>query len=170
MMRSIIFVAALSLAACGSVQAEDEMADLKEQAVNASPLVREVAASNTFFFCNDHPEPDRYHALCEACEVNLFPDKDLPFRADPDTDAPIVGVKGWATHYYHEYKPWGDDPKPRISATGERATKKFETKELTVEAVQTLFEDANMWCRARRKGEFLILKDEIESFIEGLPE
>lgn len=169
-MRFILALSALGLVACGSVEAEGDMADLKEQAVNASPLVREIAASNTFFFCKAHPEPDRYDALCEACEVNLFADKDLPFNANPDTDAPIVGVKGYATHFYHEYKPWGDDPKPRISATGERGTKKFETKELTVDAVQELFEDANMWCRARRKGEFLVLKDEIKPFIEGLPE
>lgn len=169
-MRFLLALSALGLVACGPTLAEGDMTDFKKQAVHASPLNREIAASNTFFFCKPHPEPDRYVALCEACDVNLYPDKDLPFNAPRDTDAPIVGVKGWATHSYHEYKPRGDNPKPRISATGERGTQQFKTRELTVDAVQTLFDDANMWCRARRKGEFLVLKDEIKPFIEGLSE
>lgn len=146
------------------------MADLKAQAVHSSHLTRDIAASNTFYFCGAHPEADRFDALCEACDVNLFADKDLPFNADPDTDAPVVGVKGWATHFYHEYKPWGDDLKPRISVTGERATQKFETSDLSAEAVEALFDEANAWCRSRREGEFQVLKNEIASFVEGLPQ
>ena len=146
------------------------MADLKAQAIHSSPLTRDIAASNTFYFCKRHPEADRFDALCEACDVNVFADKDLPFNADPDTNAPIVGVKGWATHFYHEYQPWGDDPKPRISVTGERATQKFETSDLSAEAVQALFDEANTWCRSRREGEFQVLKNEIASFVQGLPQ
>ena len=121
----------------------------------------------TFFSCDAHPNPDRYDAICEVCNVDVYPDKDLPFNADPDTEAPIVGVKGWATHYYHEFKPWGDDPEPRISSTGERASQKFETTSISIRAINVLFDEANAWCRERGDGEQTILKREVVAFVEG---
>lgn len=167
-MKRLGVTLAAALPACAA-SVDSGMDAYKAQAINASPLKREIAASTTFYFCKAHPEPDRYDALCEICNVDLYADKDLPFNADLDTDAPIVGVKGWATHIYHEYKPWGDDAAPRISATGERASQKFETDELNVQAIESLFEEANSWCRDRRKGEFQVQKNEIESFVGGLP-
>jgi hypothetical protein len=158
---------ALSLAACGSAGAESDMADFKAQAINHSPLQREIAASVTFYSCAEHPSAD-FDALCEVCNVDLYPDKNLAFNEDPDTEAPVMGVKGWATHFYHEYKPWGDDPEPRISSTGERASKKFETTSLSKRAINVLFDEANAWCQDRRDGEFQVLKDEVDAFVEGL--
>ena len=159
---------AAALPACAG-GADGAMEAYKAQAIGASPLIREIAASNTFYFCKPHPEPDRFVALCEVCNVDLYADKDLPFNADPDTDAPVIGVKGWATHFYHEFKPWDEGTEPRISVTGERATQKFETNELTTPAIEAVFEAANGWCQARRSGEFQILKNEIESFVGRLP-
>lgn len=171
-MRCLACLSVIGLAACTAAPEPDPMADLKDQAINASPLKREIAASNTFYSCKPHPEPDRYDAICEACAVDLYPDKNLAFNANPDTEAPIVGVKGWATHFYHEYKPWGGDPKPRISVTGERATQKFESDDLSAPAIREVFDDMNAWCMARRggTGEFHLLKDEIDVFVEGLPQ
>lgn len=168
-MRAAFALPVVGLAACAAAGGDDAMAAFKAQVIDASPLEREIAASNTFYFCKPHPEPDRYDAICEVCNVDLYADKDLPFNADPDTDAPIVGVKGWATHFYHEFKPWGDDPAPRVSVTGERATQKFETDQLDAASIGALFEAANDWCRSRRSGEFTLLKNEIESFVERLP-
>lgn len=167
MMRALLPLIGLGLVAC-AVSDQNQMADFKTQAIEASPLVREIAASNRFFFCKDHPQPDRFVAICEVCNVDFYPDKDLPFNADPDTEAPIIGVKGWATHFYHEFKPRDGDPKPRITVTGERATQRFETSDLTVEAIETLFASANEWCEARGAGEYRLLKNEISAFVEGL--
>ena len=166
-MRLVFALSALSLAACGTAGADASMAEFKEQAINQSPLNREIAASVTFYSCGEHPNAD-YDAICEVCNVDLYPDKNLAFNENPDTEAPIVGVKGWATHYYHEYKPWGDDPNPRISSTGERASKKFETTSLSKRAINVLFDEANVWCQDRRDGEFQVLKDEVDAFVEGL--
>lgn len=158
---------ALGLVACSNAVPAGAMLDWKDQAVNASPLVRQIAASNTFYFCDRHPEPERYDAICEACDVDLFVDKDLPVTADPDQAAPIVGLKVFATHFYHEYKPWGDDPKPRISVSGERASQTFRTKEVSAAAARDFFDQGNAWCRGRRDGEFHVLKDEIETYFSG---
>ena len=167
-MKALPLTLAAILPACAA-GADGGMEALKAQAINTSPLEREIAASNTFYFCKEHPNPARFVALCEACSVDFYANKDLPFNADPDTEAPIVGVKGWATHFYHEYKPWDDDPEPRITVTGERAYQKFETDDLTVSAIESLFDEANAWCQDRRAGEFQVLKNEIESFVGGLP-
>lgn len=158
---------ACTLGACSAVNASDNWSDFKAQAVGHSPLVREIAASNTFYRCSEHPDADAYDGLCEACDVGLYADKDLPATADPDQDAPIVGLKVFATHFYHEYKPWGDNPNPRISSTGERGTKTFRTSEVNALAARDLFEQANAWCQERRKGEFLVLKDEIDTYFAG---
>lgn len=160
-------IMSFGLVACTAAGADTSMESFKAQAVANAPLEREIAASVTFFSCDEHPNPDRFDAICEVCNVDFYPDKDLPFNADPDTDAPVVGVKGWATHYYHEFKPWGDDPEPRISVTGERASQKFETTSLSVRAINVLFDEANAWCRERGDGEQTILKREIEAFVEG---
>ncbi|MEM7330246.1 MAG: hypothetical protein AAF437_15995 [Pseudomonadota bacterium] len=167
-MKRLAIPLAAVLPACAAAGADDAMTALKQQALDVSPLKREIAASDTFFSCNAHPEPDRYDAICEICNVDLFPDKDLPFNADPETDAPVVGVKGWATHYYHEFKPRDGVPEPRISATGERASEKFETRDLSVAAIQALFDEANAWCKARGDGEFRLLKNDIVSFVDGV--
>ena len=167
MMRVGVSLVGVSIAACASA-GDDPMAGSKAQAVAGSPLVREIAASNRFYYCEEHPEPDRFVALCEVCNVDVYADKDLPFNADPDTDAPIVGVKGWATHFYHEFKPRDDDPTPRIAVTGERATQKFESSDLTVEAIEALFASADEWCQGRGTGEYRLLKNEIAAFVEGV--
>ncbi|MHA7900127.1 MAG: hypothetical protein ACX94B_09700 [Henriciella sp.] len=169
MRTALIGLPAMACAACGTTNEVGAMEDFKQQAINQSPYEREIAASTTFYFCADHPNPDRFVALCEVCNVDLYADKDLPFNADPDTDAPIVGVKGWATHFYHEFKPWGDDPKPRVSVTGERASERFATNTMTVEAIEALFSEANAWCTSRRDGDFQVQKNEIAVFVEGLP-
>lgn len=167
-MRSVSALLGTGLAACAATQSEP-MDDLKAQAINTSPLERQIAASNTFYFCKDHPQPERFDALCEVCNVDFYPDKDLPFNADPDTEADIVGVKGWATHFFHEYKPRDVDPRPRIAVTGERAYETFKTRELTVEGIERVFEAANAWCQDRAPGEYRLLKNEIETFVAGLP-
>lgn len=158
----------MSLSACAATDTaavSDEMADFKRQAVEVSPVTNAIAASNTFYFCGAHPQADRFDALCEACDVDLYFDKDLPFNADPAQDAPVVGLKAYATHYYHEYKPWHEGEAPRITVTGERGRRKFEAREVTPEAAHDLFDQANAWCQARRDGEFLVRKEEIDAMI-----
>ena len=166
-MRAALALSAFGLVACGSAGADDAMAEFKAQAIKASPLQREIAASVTFYSCDEHPD-EGYDAICEVCNVDLYPDKNLAFNENPDTEAPIIGVKGWATHYYHEFKPWGDEPEPRISSTGERASKKFETTSLSKRAINVLFDSANAWCQQRQDGEFHELKDDVDAFVEGL--
>ena len=157
-----------SLAACASSATDTPTDGLKAQVINASPLKREIAASAHFYFCGEHPQSDRFVALCEVCNVDLYADKDLPFNADPDTDAPIVGVKGWATHFYHEFQQNGEEPEPRLVVTGERDSKRYETKDLSVSGIKALFSDANNWCVNAGAGEFVLLKDDISTFVEGL--
>ena len=166
-MKPLSLTLAAALPACAASQM-GAMASYKEQALNASPLKREIVASETFYFCREHPNADRFDALCEICNVDFYPDKDLPFNADPDADAPIIGVKGWATHFYHEFKPRDGDPMPRIAVTGERASQKFETTDLSEQAIRALFEDANAWCAARGAGELRVTKNEIAAFVGGL--
>lgn len=168
-MKPLCLSLAAALPACAASQG-GPMDEFKRQAQTISPVNRAIAASDTFFFCKAHPEADRFDALCEICNVDLYADKDLPFNADPDTDAPIVGVKGWATHFYHEYKPRDGDPNPRIAVTGEHASQKFTTRDLRSDAIEALFADANAWCQARGEGEFRVLKNEIETFVGGLPQ
>ena len=168
MMRSVSALLGTGLAACAATQSEP-MDDLKAQAIDGSPLERQIAASNTFYFCKDHPKPERFDALCEVCSVDFYPNEDLPFSGHPNPEAQIVGVKGWATHFYHEYKPRDGDPRPRITVTGERASATFITDDLTVEAIEREFEAANAWCQDRAPGEYRLLKNEIETFVAGLP-
>lgn len=166
-MRAVLALTAFSLVACGSAGAHGAMADFKEMAINASPVQREVAASVTFYSCDEHKQ-DGYAAICEVCNVDLYPNKNLAFNENPDTEAPIIGVKGWATHYYHEFRSLAESEPPQISSTGERGSKKFETTSLSKRAINVLFDEANAWCRERRDGEFQVLKDEVDAFVEGL--
>ena len=165
MKRLGLFLAA-TLMAC-SAGADGALDVYKDAAINASPLQREIAASVTFYSCDEYTS-DGYVAMCEVCNVDLYPDKNLAFNENPDTEAPVVGVKGWATHYYHAFKPGADGEPPRISSTGERASKKFETTSLSKRAINVLFDEANAWCQARRSGEFQVLKDDVNAFVEGL--
>lgn len=160
--------ATLTLSACSMASNGGGMDGLKEQVIAASPVEREIAASALFYNCGKHPFSESFVAYCEVCNVDLYADKDLPFNADPDTDAPIVGVKGWATHFYHEFEQDGVDGEPRIAVTGERASQKFETQDLSVPAITDLFADANGWCMGIGDGEFVLLRDDIEEFVEGV--
>lgn len=166
-MKSLSVTLAAVLPACAGAGAMDAY---QQEALSASPLKREIAASDLFLGCKPHPEKDRFDAICDVCNVDIYADKDLPFNADPDTDAPIVGVKGWATHFYHELKNDADTGAPKIIVTGERATKSYATRALDGKAIQSLFDEANAWCQARESGEFRVLKNEIESFVGGLPQ
>jgi hypothetical protein len=154
------------LPACAVGGADGNWDAHKDVALDVSPLVREIAASDTFLACKAHPRVDRFEAICDVCNVDFYPDKDLPFSADPDTDAPVIGVKGWATHFYHEIERNADDDSLRVVVTGERASEKFETRELNANTVQALFDEANAWCQARGDGEFRVLRNDIEPFIE----
>jgi len=165
-MKLIAFSLGLAaLSACAVTSDSQGFDGLKDQVIEASPLEREIAASAFFYFCGEHPLSERFVALCEVCNVDLYADKDLPFNADPDTDAPIVGVKGWATHYYHEFEQQGDESEPRIGVTGERASQRFETKDLSAAAIRDLFADANSWCTGIGDGKFVLLKDDIDAFV-----
>lgn len=155
----------LSLAAVLPACAVDgAMEPYKQEALSVSPLKREIAAADIYLGCKPHPRKDRFDAICDVCNVDLYPDKDLPFNADPDIDAPIVGVRGWATHFYHEIETDPNTGMPSVAITGERASEKFETRELDSATIHALFDEATAWCRARGVGEFRLLKNEIDAF------
>lgn len=166
MMRSAFSLAAILPVACAGANADSAWDAHKDVALSVSPLVREIAASDTFLGCKAHPNSDRFEAICDVCNVDFYGDKDLPFNADPDTDASIVGVKGWATHFYHEIERDPADNVLRVVVTGERDSEKFATTDLNADAIQSLFDDANAWCQARGKGEFRLLKYDIDPFLE----
>lgn len=153
-----IILPAIAVCACGSAGADDAMAEYKAQAVNSTPITNAIASSNTLYFCKDHPG-DRFDILCEACDVSL--------HDDVNEAGDIVGMTAWATHDYHELKPWEDGEAPRIAVSGERGDARFVADEPTAEASQAVFEAANAWCQTRRPGEFLIRKNEIEALFAG---
>ncbi|MEL7032414.1 MAG: hypothetical protein AAGL97_02145 [Pseudomonadota bacterium] len=169
-MKRLSLSLAAVLPACAAAGADSKVDAYKQAALGVSPLNREIAASESFIECRVLPQSEYYGAICDVCNVDLYADKDLPFNADPDTEAPIIGVKGWATHFYHEIERAEADLAPKIGATGERASKRFETSTLEIEAIETLFDEANAWCQARESGEFRELKNEIEAFVGGLPQ
>lgn len=166
-MRLSFVLAATVLTACVGANADAAWDAHKEVALDVSPLNREIAASDTFLGCKAHPEREKFEAICDVCNVDFYADKDLPFNADPDTEAPVVGMKGWATHFYHEIERDAEDDVLRVAITGERASEKFATRELNGDTVQALFDEANAWCQARGRGEFRVLKNDIESFVQG---
>lgn len=156
-MRFALALSALGLVACGSAGADNVMSEFKEQAVTVTPVKNAIASSNTFYFCKAHPS-ERFDLLCEACDVSL--------HDDVDDAGKVIGMKAWATHYYHELKPWNEGEAPRITTSGERADEKFIALEPTAIAARTIFNEANAWCQARREGEFLVRKDEVDAFFE----
>ncbi|MEM9055108.1 MAG: hypothetical protein AAGB16_07270, partial [Pseudomonadota bacterium] len=140
MKRFIFAFAAFGLVACGLAGADDDMAGYKEQAINVTPIQNAIASSNTFYFCKAHPSK-QFDILCEACDVSL--------HDDVDEAGNVVGMKAWATHYYHELKPWNEGEAPRITTTGERADEKFVASEPAAAAAHIIFEKANTWCQVR---------------------
>lgn len=150
MPRVLLPVFVASLAACAPANAD--MEPFKQQVIEHAPVKHAIAASSTFFFCEEAPEKS-YDILCEACEVSLH---------DIDKDGEITHHKAWATHFYYELKPWEEGERPRISTVGERGTNNWETKGLTPEAARSVWEKANNWCQARGDGEFHMLKDSID--------
>ncbi len=159
-MRAVLALSALGLAACGSAGADADMDAYRQQAINNTPVKNAVASSNTFFFCKAAAS-DAYDILCETCDVSV--------HDDVDTDGAITRVTAWATHYYHELKPWNEGEAPRISTTGERDYEKFVADAPDAKSARALFETANRWCQDRRAGDFLIRKDEIDTLFEGGP-
>ncbi|MEM9180855.1 MAG: hypothetical protein AAGA89_14165 [Pseudomonadota bacterium] len=167
-MKCLSLSLAAALPACAAAGSDPAIESYKQAALGVSPLNREIAASESFIECRVLPETEKFGAICDVCNVDFYPDKDLPFNADPDTEAPIIGVKGWATHFYHEIDRANAGAAPKIAVTGERATKRFGTSVLEAEAIQALFDEANAWCQAREKGELRVLKNDIEGFVGGL--
>ena len=143
---------------CACAEAQDPFAEFKTDAVNATPTSRAVAASNTFYFCNEHPEPDRYTILCEACDVTLHRRK-----SGQSQDGLVV----YASHVRHDLRPRDDNPRPRLSRTGDVASETYRSETASVEDAKRLFSEANDWCQSRQKGEFVILKNEIETTFES---
>lgn len=157
-MRAWLALSALGLAACGPAGADAAMADFKQQAVTNTPITNAVASSNTFYFCKA-ATGEEYDILCETCDVSL--------HDDVNDAGDVTRVTAWATHYYHELKPWEDGDTPRISTSGERAYEKFVADAPDSAAARRLFDDANAWCQGRRSGEFLVRKDEIDARLNG---
>lgn len=146
---------------CACAQAQDPFAEFKTDAVNATPISRAVAASNTFYFCKEHPESDRYSVLCEACDVTLHGGK---------TSQSQDGLVVYASHVRHDLRPRDDNPRPRLSRSGDVASETYRSETAFVEDAKRLFSEANAWCQSRQEGEFVILKNEIETTFESASE
>jgi len=156
--RAVVPLSALGLAACGF--ASTGMGEYRKQVVNSTPVTNAVASSNTFYFCRA-VETEDYDILCEACDVSL--------HDDVDEEGRITRLTAWATHYYHELKPWNDGERPRISTSGERGYEKFVADAPDAASARDLFDEANAWCKDRRRGKFRVRLDEIDALFEGGP-
>ncbi|MCA8900419.1 MAG: hypothetical protein KDA53_04155 [Hyphomonas sp.] len=143
-------ISLVALAACGAAAgALNER--FEEEVVSKTPTERAIAASNTFFRCKAGDEADVF--MCYACDVTVHDDED--------------GITAYASDYEHKLKPWEPGEEPRVTVTGELDGKKFTNESRTAEAAHAAFAEAKAWCKARGKGKFHPLKDEIDTHFSG---
>jgi len=150
-MRVAAGLPAMALAACGA-SAGSPSAMFEDYVVNHTPTEYAMAASSTFFRCRAGKEADEY--WCYACEVTVH-----------ETDE--GGLVAYASDYEHELKPWEEGGPPKISVTGEVGDEKFTSDQQSAAEARRIFDEANAWCKARRKGTFHLLKDEIDTHFSG---
>jgi hypothetical protein len=141
----------LVLAAC-SASADSPSAAFEDHVVSHTPTERAIAASSTFFNCRNGKEAEQY--WCYACEVTLH-------------DADKSGLVAYASDYEHMLEPWEAGEASRISVTGEVGTAKFESDAFDAASAHRIFDEANAWCKGRRKGSFHLLKDEVDTYFSG---
>lgn len=121
------------------------------EVVSVTPSTHAIATSTIFFGC---PIATEERATCFACDVTLH-----------DTDE--GGLVAFASHWKHDLKPWDGRDTLQVTVSGEVADTKFTADVQTVEAATALFGEAETWCAGRGKGNYHLLKNEIDTAFGG---
>lgn len=139
----------LAAAACGA--SATVTSPHEQEIVSRTPASHAIAASTIFFGC---PKEEAEEARCYACDVTLH-DRD---------DGTLVA---YASHWDHKLKPWEGRESLQVSVSAEVADTKFTADEQTAEAAHRLFGEAETWCAGRGKGNYHLLKNEIDTAFGG---
>jgi len=146
------WVSLLSLAAITACSAAAAVSSPHEaEVVSVTPSTHAIAVSTIFFGC---PVETDEKATCFACDVTLH-------------DTEEGGLVAFASHWKHDLKPWDGRDRLQVTVSGEVADTKFTAAVQTEEAAAGLFGEAETWCAERGKGNYHLLKNEIDTAFGG---